>query len=113
MVRSLLYSLTRNTLGTMAASPRGYGQGIEIVVLRHQLTSGANIPRHQPRPSSCSTATRLLPAVGAGHGGVSTCRWPSQARLAHDAQGLRSVHVVFSGQVATQLAAWRRVELGS
>jgi transposase len=85
------------------------GNGTPISV----LTSGANIPRHQPRPSSCSTATRLLPAVGAGHGGVSTCRWPSQARLAHDAQGLRSVHVVFSGQVATQLAAWRRVELGS
>ncbi|MCW2916125.1 MAG: Integrase catalytic region [Actinomycetia bacterium] len=91
MVRSLLYSLTRNTLGMMAASPRGYGQGIEIVVLRHQLAvlrRQVNRPALQPADRVLLAAlSRMLPRANWGAFIVTPatllrwlCREPHPAR---------------------------------
>jgi hypothetical protein len=68
MVWSLLYGLTRNTLGVMLLRIRGDGtKDIEIMVLRHQLAvlrRQVNRPALEPArswPSMCRTSTVRVP----------------------------------------------------
>jgi hypothetical protein len=60
MVWSLLYGLTRNTLGVMLLRVRGdTAKDIEIVVLRHQLA----VLRRQVKRPALQPADRVLPAA--------------------------------------------------